>query len=747
MGSFYNELRRRNVFKVAAGYALVAWILIEAGSVLLPTFGVPDWFFKVYVIMVFGGFLVAMIIAWVFEITPEGVKLESEIDRTEYTPAKSSVVNVALIGLLATALVISVTLNITGLRNPGAPLSTPVERTSVAVLPFENRSTDPENGFLADGIHDDLMDRLSTLGSLHVISGTSVNAYRDRSKSLSQIGEELDVSTIVEGSVQRAGNEIRVIVRVFDAATEERLWSDTYDRDASLKSVFDLQSEISAQIVAALPVGEHSRADIQRSVPTQEPQAFAAYVAGVNDLRRREFSSLVRARASFERAIELDPEYAQAHAKLAETVLVLHTNFKALSPEEALSVAGKASDRALELNPELADGYATRGLGISTQWLRQRVGDGNVRAAADFEKALSLNPSLSTAYLWFSTLRDNEDRVDDAIELLRMTMDVDPQNRIPFVNLPGLLALQGQYQEAIALLLYARELFPNWTVPNDYLARHLQGLGRIDESLAWSMLLREVSDDPLAGSSALGLYQLLGLEAEIDVFVEALPPEHPVYPVGASFLQFIRGDYEGTARMLEALIGTEYSSIGFFYPLLTRALLLDGQYERARSFLLEDTPMLASDQVLQVDRINAGDAVLLAFLEQQLGNRARARELLEAALEVTQSMPRIGFSGYGLRDVQIYTLLGRRQDALDALDEAVDAGVVSNIFFDFWEIDDDPLLKMLADEPAFVASRGRMRAKLESMKANIDAAIESGNWAPLREKAIIEASNLVSDSR
>ena len=391
-----------------------------------------------------------------------------------------------------------------------------------------------------------------------------------------------------------------------------------------------------------------------------------------------------------------------------------------------------------------ADAYAVRGMVRSSQWTRTRVGDGNRRATEDFEKALAINPNHSMANVWYSTLLENENRVDEAISRLRLAIDLDPRNRIPYVNLPGLLALQGQTDEAISMLLYTINVFPNWSLPNDYLTLHLQGLGRIDEAVAWSIRLRELSDDPLAGANSLGLYRLLGYEEQIDAFIEAIPRDHAVVPVGRAYERFIRGDYETAMNHLEALVDTEYASAEYFYPMLARAALLAGETEAARRWLLLGSPRLTSDASETVDRFNAGEAALLGYLESELGNARRAGELFDGALAATRTIPRIGFIGYGILDVRVLAQKGRTRDALDAFEEAVERGFVSNVYFDMLEIDEDPLLDPLRDEPRFEAALDRMRNNLSVMAQNVDAAVASGDWAALREQTR-SRSTLVSE--
>ena len=288
MATFLDELKRRNVLRVAAAYALVAWILIELGSVLLPTFGAPEYVLKIYVLLIFGGFVISLVIAWVFEITPDGVKLEKDLDRKHYKPPARNSANFVLIGLLIVALVVSISFNMSDLRNANAPHDSDLSDLTIAVLPFENRSTDPENGYFADGIQEDLLNRLAEIDSLHVISRTSANEYRNTTKNVSVIGEELGVATIVQGAVQRSGNKILVSVSLIDVRADKQIWAETYNKDASLQDIFELQTEISSQITSSLGA-TLTPADEQRlaAVPTETDEAYRIFGVGQVHLRQR----------------------------------------------------------------------------------------------------------------------------------------------------------------------------------------------------------------------------------------------------------------------------------------------------------------------------------------------------------------------------------------------------------------------------------------------------------------------------
>ena len=268
MTTFVSELKRRNVFRVAAAYAVVAWILIEAGSVLMPTFGAPDWAFQIYVIVVIGGFLIALLFAWIFEVTPEGVKLERDIDRSaSVTTQTGRKLDFAIIVLLLVALAISVTLNVTGIREPEPAAN----RLSIAVLPFSSLSADSDNELFADGIHDDLLTKLANISALKVISRTSVMEYRNTTKNLREIGGELGVGTVLEGAVQRAGDSVRINAQLIDAETDEHIWAKTYDRQLSAQNIFAIQSEISEAIASALEatLTEEDRNELSRNANTK----------------------------------------------------------------------------------------------------------------------------------------------------------------------------------------------------------------------------------------------------------------------------------------------------------------------------------------------------------------------------------------------------------------------------------------------------------------------------------------------
>ncbi len=363
MRPFLAELRRRNVYKVGVAYAVVAWIALQAASFLLPSFGAPAWVFRVLVLLVVLGFVLALAFSWAFELTPEGLK------RTHEVPHEHSITHVtgrkldfAIIGLLIVALGISVYLNFRE-----APRSH--RSASIAVLPFTSRSIDPAHAMFADGIHDELLTSLANIGSLKVISRTSVMEYRETTKNLRQIGKELSVATVLEGAVQRAGDNVRINVQLIDAATDEHLWANTYDRRLSTDNLFAIQTEIATTIAdklkATLKPDEKERIT---KVPTENLQAYNLYLAGRQNVYQRKVENLQRARELFEQAIALDPKFAKAYSGLSDTLMILYSNFGALEPDVVLPKSKTLLDKALALDPDDADIHASIGLLASTRW-------------------------------------------------------------------------------------------------------------------------------------------------------------------------------------------------------------------------------------------------------------------------------------------------------------------------------------------------------------------------------------------
>jgi TolB-like protein/Tfp pilus assembly protein PilF len=740
MSSFLTELRRRNVLRVAAAYALVAWIIIEAGSVLLPTFGASDATFQVYVILVLAGFVVSLVLAWVFEVTPDGVKLERDVDRSAGEAADTrGVTNYAIIGLLAVALLVSITFNVTDIRDDAEPTAAEImaDRASIAVLPFDSRSTEATNTLFADGVHDDLLTKLANMGSLRVISRTSVMEYRGTTKNLRQIGSELGVDTLLEGTVQHVGTTVRINVQLIDAETDEHLWARIYDRELTEENLFAVQSDVSGEIASELhttliPADQFVAAD----VPTENIRAYSLYTSARDNLHLRRLDSLEEARVELEQALELDPEYAEAWVALAETVILLSANHQVIPRDDAFDLAEEYVNTAIDLNPDLSEAFAALGLLKTSIWTATRIGTENLDAEAAFEQALALNPNNAQAYMWFALLRDAEQRTDEAIGYYHRSMQLDPLGRVPYNNLPSLYAQRGENEYATRLWLDAVEIHPDWPVPYNLLTIHLASMGRLDEAMAWQQLAQEKSaPSEQMGNLGVGLYAEFDDSERALRLLDELPPSHPIAPMREIFRLLINSEYADANRLMIELIESDSEMPAFFFGIASDVALLAADYESARKYMYESNPVMRLDTELEFNRFTIRDIVKLAHILKIEGDVSRSAELLVAALPVVQSLPRLGVFGQGVRDAQIYALLGQNEDAIGALRAAIDEGYRSSVISDQWTLRVDPYFDGLRDDPRFHAILAELAELNGQMYQRVLEAETSGDWQPLLDMA------------
>jgi TolB-like protein/Flp pilus assembly protein TadD len=351
LNGFFCELKRRKVYRVAAGYFVVGWLLIQIAATVFPPLELPAWALRLVVVTVLAGFPIALVLAWAFDVGPGGIEFTAPAEDCPpaLRPKQRNVYILAALGVLiavgAGALLWP--------RTVGGKLD-----KSIAVLPFDNLSNDPENAFFADGLHDDVLTSLANVGDLKVISRTSVLPYRGKGHNMREIGKALGVTAILEGSVRRSGNRIRLVVQLIDARTDQHLWAEDYDRD--LTDVFAIQSalaqEIAKQLKAKLSADEKARMETK---PTENNQAYMLYVrarplaTGSNTEQRKDAIPL------FEQAIQLDPNFALAHAQLSRLQSWIYFS---IDPTEARREKAKASlDEALRLKPNLAETHLALG--------------------------------------------------------------------------------------------------------------------------------------------------------------------------------------------------------------------------------------------------------------------------------------------------------------------------------------------------------------------------------------------------
>lgn len=438
------ELRRRNIFKVSLAYALVSWLLVQVADVILPTFRAPDWAMQVLILLLILAFPIAVLLAWAYELTPTGLVSTAAVDRTQsITVQTGQKLNHVVIALLGIAVIFLVVDNYIFPDPEDAKFDVDYRR-SIAVIPFINRSADEEDAeFFSDGIHDELLTRLAKISDLRVISRTSVMEYKDTTKNMRQIGEELGVGSILEGGVQRAGDVLRINMQLIDARTDEHIWADTYERELNATNLFEIQSEISMTIADELDA-QLNDAEQERigAIPTESMEALEAYFAGNQTVNQRSPESVQSAIGHYRRAVSIDPQFALAWSGLAEAWLELPNYVADTDPMRVRIEATAAANRAIALDPDSPNAAATLG------W-HQLLHNYDWRGAEQsFQRALSVSASNVNALHWYSHLLSWQGRHEEAIAMARKALEADPLSTLIFTNLSYVLSDARQWDEA-----------------------------------------------------------------------------------------------------------------------------------------------------------------------------------------------------------------------------------------------------------------------------------------------------------
>src|SRR3977135_2538906 len=322
LSPFFAELKRRNVYKVAVAYAVIAWLLIQAASIFIPAFDAPSWVMKIFIIVIIFGFPVALIFSWAFEITPEGIKLESEIEPTKSiarrTGRKIVAVTIALAVVAAGLFVYQVVRTRCTITPRQSEAATVAPNKSIAVLPFDNLSRDPDNAYFCEGVQDEILTRLAKVADLKVISRTSTQHFKSTPDNLPEIAKKLGVAHILEGSVQKAGEQVRVNVQLINALTDAHLWADTYDR--KLTDIFAVESEIAKTIAETLQarLSGSEKSSIAKT-PGVNPEAYELYLRGKFFAEKRTGADLRKSIEYYDQAIAKDPGYPLAYVGLADS--------------------------------------------------------------------------------------------------------------------------------------------------------------------------------------------------------------------------------------------------------------------------------------------------------------------------------------------------------------------------------------------------------------------------------------------
>jgi len=509
--AFFAELKRRNVYKVAVAYIVAGWALSQGIAQVFPVFDIPNWVIRLIVLLIIIGLPIALVLAWTFEITPHGIKRTETADAMPATARRKKHVWVYVVmigGLFSLGLFF---LGRYTARNTASAVRTEaatVSQKSIAVLPFDNLSRDPDNAYFCEGVQDEILTRLAKVADLKVISRTSTQHFKSTPDNLPQIAKQLGVAHILEGSVQKASDQVRVNVQLINALTDAHLWADTYDR--KLTDIFAVESEIAKTIAETLQARlTGSEKTLITKTPTVNPEAYELYLKGRFFWNKRTGADLLKSIDYFKQAVEKDQKYALAYAGLADAYVLLPP-YGAASPSESFPQAEAAARKALELDDTLAEAHTSLGQVLLFYDLDF------AGSTMEFERALSLDPNYATAHHWYGgggpLLALGQ--FDRAIKEGKRAVELDPLSLINNADLGWLYFNARCYNEAEAQARKTLEMDSHFYLAHYYLGEVLQFKGQLTEAIAEYKKAAELDDDPFVLGLLAQAYAKLGQRDE-----------------------------------------------------------------------------------------------------------------------------------------------------------------------------------------------------------------------------------------
>jgi len=716
---------------VGAAYVVAAWLLIQVAETIFPLFGFDDTPARIVVIVLAIGLVPSMIFTWVFELTPEGLIRDKDIDRSQFDTSQSSQkLNRMIMVVLALALgyfafdkfVLDPVEDVQIAESAhqegrSAALTESFGDKSIAVMPFTNLSAELSNQFFADGIHDDLLTRISNIREIKTISRSSVMKYRDSSKSLRSIAKELRVNTILEGGVQRAGDQVRINLQLIDAESDANLWAQTYTRELTATNVFVVQAEITEAVADALKaiLSEDERSQLEKQ-PTADLQALDAYYLGNQLFSQKTSESVGRAILAYQAAIRFDPEFALAYSKQASAVLA-QVSASGLSNEAQLAKSRPLIDQAILLDPQSSEAFTALGI-----WYRHSRD--TEKAVQAFEQAIALGPNNADALAGYGSMVQYEmSDPASAIKLFRRAIELDPQN----IGLKTELARAVPDEESIRML-------------EDIIVEHP------DYAIAYRDLANLYSNSEFRHDKGI---RILRRAFELD-------PNHPPNSFMNAIMHWRLGDYDNTALWMNHIArlvpNPEYAR-----EFRGWAFIAQRNFESARKvfdcpkptdgfcwlgvFYLGalDTAEGRADDAIERYKVYAAGfdgrrsnynlyyGVAAIKAHQALGEQQKAQALIDELISILDANPSVTYHDSAIHDASIYALAGQEETAITILEEWVNRGGATSLL----QQDIRHGLGVLADDPRYQSIFHTVNNRLSEQKANLARWEASGEMLPM----------------
>ncbi len=703
---FFSELERRNVFRMAVLYVVAAWLVMQVAEVVISLANLPDWVGPAILALLAIGFPIALVFSWFYELTPEGISLEKDVDRAKSITAETGRrLNFVVISLLCAAVVMfSVDKWWTG---------EPPEK-SIAVLPFVNMSGDAAQDYFSDGISEELLHRLAQVSELHVAARTSSFHFKNQNIAVAEIAARLGVRSVLEGSVRQAGNNIRVTAQLINASDGFHIWSRTFDR--KFDDIFAIQDEIAEEVVDALKItllgGEQAR--LKRH-PTEDLAAYDAYLLGRQKMARRTSAALQEAVDHFREAISLDGSYGLAYVGLADAYILLG-RYGALGDQEVLAKAAPAVERALQLDDQLGEAHASLG--------RVRILQSDFPAAERaFKTAIDLNPSYAPAYVGYGLLmRWGYGRKEAALEFHQMALELDPLSTA--INMAVIEDYHelGRFEDALAGCKRIIEIDPDFPRAYTIMADlYWEVFAQLDEGVRWLHKANELDPGNPDHARWLGMIYLdLGDTVAGDYWIrEGIRRAPTQYNSQWSrvYLALYTVAPDKVLTLAKELLEVSPNN-WLALRLLRNADAKAGRENVAVERYRAARPEFFDPKDPDVNATNWGWAIEVANILGKAGERERADILLQKALALIADMPRLGYDGFGISDAEIYALQGDKEKALEAFATAVEAGWRIS----WWvstELNDN--LAILHDDPRYHEIVAGVRSQMAEQLARVRA--------------------------
>jgi len=670
------------------------------------------------------GFPVALLLAWAFELTPEGIKT-TKVAQTTGADAEEHSSHTKKRNWIAFAMgavipaVIFGTLALFFYIRSGGRVEFSSEDKSIAVLPFDNRSNREEDIFFTDGVHDDLLTLISKIGDIRTVARTSVMAYQNTTESMKTIGEELNVSTLLEGGVQRSGNQIRINVKLFDAATEAQLWAETYTRDLIAENVFKIQTEISLAIADALhAVLSPEEKDRMEKFPTENLAALEAYFKGKESTEKRSRSGWEEAIKHFEKAISLDRNFALAHAFLGRSIL-LHTPYSGLPVDDATAKAKPHILQALALDNTLSEAYLALGI------LRRDQGDPEAAEVA-YRKAIELNSNSVEAYHYYASfLRGWIGGTKKVASLYRRAYELDPKSNLALYRLALSFEALGQWKEALKAIKQRVAENPESAAAYRGLGYFCSRHGPYDDAIVANR--KQLALDPTAQNVKLALSRSYGSLGDtkqalwwLDRYLET-QQDPLLWAEWKGWKSKLTGHDETIEQ--SALEGLKlYPKNEKLIGHLTDLYIASGRPEKVRSPWEQAYPALFEPSPA-VEWNNVSEAKEVARVLMATGEREQATRLIKEAMAAVRSqVPDLNVLGL---EADLHAIAGENRKALNAIRRYLDAGGSP------YNLELRDTLKSLLDNPEYQTMAEKRKAELAIQLKRINEMEANGELAPI----------------